>query len=235
MSTSIPTVLLPGLLCSPLLYQEQLPLLWRYGPVMIGDTRHDDNLSDMAKRVLQDAPERFALVGFSMGGYLSLEIMRQAPERIIKLALLDTSARADVPQAIEGRKKMFDVVKQDGLQEVFRLGYEFCVHSSRKNDQQLRNDVYQMMVDVGEDAYIRQQTAIFNRIDSRPSLAQIPCQTLVLVGDSDQLTTVGVAKEMAGGIHHAELVIVPECGHISPLEKPEAVNVALVRWMESTW
>ena len=103
MSDSMPTVLIPGLLCTPRLYAHQIPALWRFGPVTIADHTRDDSMTDIARRILSQAPPRFALVGLSMGGYVSFELLRQANERVAKLALLDTTARPDVPAMGLGR------------------------------------------------------------------------------------------------------------------------------------
>src|ERR1700716_3779957 len=98
MTEPIPILLIPGLLCSPRLYADQVPQLWRLGPVTIADHTRDDSMSAIARRILAAAPPRFALVGHSMGGYIALEIMRQAPARVARLALLDTAAHADTPE-----------------------------------------------------------------------------------------------------------------------------------------
>src|SRR5215471_3225977 len=104
MAEPLPILLVPGLLCTPRLYLEQLPALWRFGPVMIADHTRDDSVEMIARRILSHAPGRFALIGLSMGGYVSFELLRQAPERVAKLALLDTTARPDAPEQIEQRK-----------------------------------------------------------------------------------------------------------------------------------
>jgi pimeloyl-ACP methyl ester carboxylesterase len=98
MTEPTPILLIPGLLCSPRLYAGQVPQLWRLGPVTIADHTRDDSMRALAQRILASAPPRFALIGLSMGGYISFEIMRQSPERVAKLALLDTSPRPDTPQ-----------------------------------------------------------------------------------------------------------------------------------------
>ena len=104
MAEPLPIVLVPGLLCTARLYLEQLPALWRFGPVMIADHTRDDSMERIAERILAHAPVRFALIGLSMGGYLSFELLRRAPERVARLALLDTSARPDTPEQSAQRK-----------------------------------------------------------------------------------------------------------------------------------
>ncbi|HEY1723593.1 MAG TPA: alpha/beta fold hydrolase [Magnetospirillaceae bacterium] len=226
-----PILLVPGLACSPRLYAEQLPVLWRFGPLTIADPTHDDSIAAIAARILAEAPQRFALIGLSMGGYIAFEIMRQAPDRVIRLALLDTSARPDLPEATERRHRAIALVNEGRYADVTDGLFQTLVHPEHRKDERLRGINRQMADDVGPEAYIRQQTAVMNRADSRPTLAAIRCPTLVLVGDGDQITPPRLAQEMAAGIAGATLVTVPECGHLSTLEQPEAVNQALAEWM----
>src|SRR5262245_52831924 len=121
MSETIPTVLVPGLFCSARLFAPQLPALWKFGPVMIADHTRDEEMAAVARRILGSAPPRFALAGLSMGGYISLEIMRQAPDRVVKLALLDTSARPDTPEQTASREKQIALVKGGKLSMVIEM------------------------------------------------------------------------------------------------------------------
>jgi pimeloyl-ACP methyl ester carboxylesterase len=231
-SESLPIVLVAGLNCSARLYAPQIPLLWQYGPVIVADHRRDDTMAAMARRVLAAAPPRFALAGLSMGGYLAFEIMRQAPARVTKLALLDTGPRAETPERTEQRKPLIALAQSGRFGEIFDAQYPTLVHASRHRDEVLRATVRVMNNETGPEAYLRQQQAIIGRADSRPGLAAIACPTLVLVGDSDEPTPPELAREMAGAIPGASLVVVPQCGHLSTLERPDAVNKALVEWLE---
>jgi pimeloyl-ACP methyl ester carboxylesterase len=231
-SEGLPTVLVAGLNCSARLYAEQIPVLWQYGPVIVADHRRDDTMAAMARRVLASAPPRFALVGLSMGGYLAFEILRQAAGRVAKLALLDTGARADTPERTAARRPLIALARNGRFAEIFASQYPTLVHASRHDDAALMAAVRAMNEETGPEAYLRQQAAIISRPDSRPGLAAIACPTLVLVGDSDEPTPPELAEEMADGIPGAKLVVVPECGHLSTLERPEAVNKALVELIE---
>jgi pimeloyl-ACP methyl ester carboxylesterase len=231
MSEHHPTLLIPGLACSPRLYAEQMPVLWHYGPVTVADHTRDDTMAAIAQRILARAPPHFALIGLSMGGYIAFEILRQAPDRVLRLALLDTSARNDTPEASERRIRAIALVKEGRYADVTDGLFAMLVHPGRRKDERLRGINRLMADEVGSEAYIRQQTAIMGRADSRPTLGAIACPTLVLVGDSDQLTPPALAQEMAAGITGAELVTVPTCGHLSTLEQPEAVNAALENWL----
>jgi len=231
-SESLPTVLIPGLLASARLYAGQIPPLWRVGPVTIADHTRDDSMSAIAQRILSIAPARFALVGLSMGGYISFEILRQAPERIERLALLDTSARADLPEQSVMRRAHMQLASQGRLAETLEQQWPRLVHPAHRGDAALRELLRVMADEVGPAAFIRQQTANLGRRDSRPTLASIRCPTLVLVGEEDELTPPERAAEIAAGIAGARLVTVPQSGHLSTLEQPEAVTRALLQWLE---
>jgi pimeloyl-ACP methyl ester carboxylesterase len=230
-AASLPVVLIPGLNCSARLYAEQVPALWQFGPVTVADHRRDDSMAAMARRILADAPPRFALAGLSMGGYLAFEIVRQAANRVARLALLDTGAGAEVPERTAQRKPLIALAQQGRFAAITEDQYPLLVHRSRHGDTALKAAVRAMNEETGPEAYCRQQHAIIGRADSRPGLAAIACPTLVLVGDEDQLTPPALAHEMAAGIPGARLVVVPECGHLSTLERPQAVTQALLEWM----
>jgi pimeloyl-ACP methyl ester carboxylesterase len=230
---NMPTVLVAGLNCSARLYGEQIPVLWQFGAVIMADHRRDDSMAAMARRILAAAPPRFALVGLSMGGYIAFEIMRQAANRVAKLALLDTGARGEAPERTEQRKPLIALAKSGRFGEILDLQYPLLVHKSRHGDAALKAIVRAMNEETGAEAYLRQQQAIMTRPDSRPGLAAIKCPTLVLVGDSDEATPPDLGREMATAIAGAKLVVVAECGHLSTIERPQAVNTALIEWMQA--
>jgi len=231
MSTPLPTLLLPGLSNTSRLYEAQLPALWQFGPVMVADHRRDDSIAAIARRVLNDAPPRFSLVGLSMGGYIAFELLRQAPQRVARLALLDTSARPDIAAQSARRREMIELARTGRYGEIADLSYPLLVHPDRLGDQALRELMRSMAQDTGAEAYMRQQTAIMHRCDSRPDLAAIACPTLVLVGEADQLTPPALAQEIAAGIRGAQLTVVPASGHLLTLEQPQRATAALVAWL----
>ncbi len=230
MTDSLPTVCIPGLACSARLYQDQIPALWTVGPVMVAQPTQHDRIAALAQSILAAAPARFALVGLSMGGYLSFEILRQAPARVAKLALLDTSARADTPEQSENRRAQIRLAATTPARAIADGLFPRLVHRSRHGDESLRGIFRLMAEEVGTAAYARQQAAIIGRPDSRPLLATIRCPTLVVVGDGDELTPPPVAAEIANGIPGARLVTVAGCGHASTLERPAEVTAALLEW-----
>jgi pimeloyl-ACP methyl ester carboxylesterase len=231
MNAPLPTLLLPGLAVTARLYQEQIPALWQFGPVMVADHRRDDSIAAIARRVLDQAPPRFSLLGLSMGGYIAFELLRQAPQRVARLALLDTTARPDAPLQSARRRELIELARSGHFGDIADLSYPLLVHPDRLGDQPLRELLRSMAQDTGADAYIRQQTAIMHRSDSRPDLAAIGCPTLVLVGDADQLTPPALAQEIAAGIAGAQLTVVPASGHLTTLEQPQRVSAALVQWL----
>lgn len=232
MQKPVSIVLIPGLNCSPRLYAAQLPRLWRFGPVTIADHTRDASIGAIASRILESAPPRFALLGLSMGGYIALEMMRQAGGRVVKLALLDTTARPDTPEATAFRRQQIDTVNQGRFDTIADLLYPRLVHPKRADDAALRKVNRLMAEETGPEAFIRQQEAIISRVDSRPTLGAIKCPTLALVGDSDQLTPPDRAEEIANGIAGARLVQIANCGHLSSLEAPDEVSAALEKWLE---
>ena len=230
-SDPLPVVLIPGLTCSARLYADQIPALWRRGPVVIADHTRDDSMAAIAKRILANAPPRFALAGLSMGGYIAFEIMRQAPQRVTRLALLDTGARGETPEQTERRQPAIALAKAGRYREIVDLAFPIYVHRNRRNDEALKKIAITMAEETGVEAYFRQQQAIIGRPDSRPGLAPIACPTMVLVGDGDEATPPELAREIAAGIRGARLVVIPDSGHLSTLERPEAVTKAMLEWL----
>src|SRR5262245_118443 len=232
MATLLPVVLIPGLNCSARLYADQIPALWRFGPVQVADHTRANSMDLIAEQILAAAPPRFALAGLSMGGYLALTVVRLAPERVQKLALLDSSARPETAEQTERRKPQIALAESGRFAEVTALQFPWFVHRSRQDDEALRARVRQMAEETGAEVFLRQQQAIMTRPDARPRLARIKCPTLVLVGDGDELTPRVLSQEIVAGVAGSRLVVVPECGHLSTMEQPDAVNKALVEWME---
>jgi pimeloyl-ACP methyl ester carboxylesterase len=227
-----PLVLIPGLLASARLYAAQIPALWRYGPVMVADHTRDDSMGAIAAGILATAPPRFALAGLSMGGYVCFEIVRRAAERVTRLALLDSSARPDTPEASQLRRAQIELAQSGRFAAVTEQQFPRLVHRDRQGDRALRALVETMADEVGPQAFVRQQRAIMTRADSRPSLAAITCPTVVIVGEGDVLTPPELAAEMANGIRGARLISIRDSGHLSTLEQPEAVNGAMTAWLE---
>lgn len=231
MPASLPLLLVPGLACTARLYAPQVTALWPSAPLMIADHRKDDHIDAVARRILDNAPPRFALAGLSMGGYIAFAMMRLAPERIARLALFDTSAWADTAEQTAARQSQIAMTKAGRYGEIADLSMPRYVHPDRQNDAAITGAVRQMSAETGPEAFIRQLKAIMSRPDSRSMLGSIRCPTLVLVGDADLATPPDLSQEIADGIAGAKLVVVPNCAHLSTLEQPEPVNAALIEWL----
>ena len=227
----IPVVLLPGLLCDRALWAPQLAALADLAEARVADLTRDESLPAMAARVLAAAPQRFALAGLSMGGYLAQEIMRQAPERVTRLALLDTSARADTPERLAQRRGLIELAQKGEFRGITPRLLPQWLHPDHLGDPALIGAVMEMTQRVGRDAYLRQMRAIMARPDGRPDLPRIRVPTLVLCGREDQSTPLALHEEIAALVPGASLVVVEHCGHLSTLEQSDAVSRALRHWL----
>ena len=225
-----PVVLVPGLLCSSEIFAAQIPALWPSGPVTVASTLEGERIEEVAASILRTAPPRFALGGISLGGYICLEIMRQAPSRVSKLALIDTSARPDSIEQTDARLQALAQAKTRFM-TVALLGLSSLLHPRRRGDPDLVEINLRMARAVGFEAYERQLRTAISRPDSRPFLGAIEVPTLVLVGDSDPLTPLPHSEEIASAVRGARLKVVPDCGHLSPIEQPAQVSEALVQWL----
>lgn len=234
MTEKLPLVLVPGLTSSFRIWEPVIPPLWRRGAVMVANHARDDSMAAIARRILAEAPPRFALAGHSMGGYIAFEIMRQAPERVERLALLNTTARPDTPEATERRHAMVAMAREGRLHAAIDAIFPTFVHPARTGDAGLRRLVHAMADDVGVHGFINNQTAIMTRPDSRPLLGAIRCPTLVLTSDHDVLLPPALSEEIAAAIGGATLMVVSDCGHLSQPEQPQAVVEALTAWLGAT-
>lgn len=224
-------VFIPGFTCTSALWTPQLLHFSTRYDCRVADHTRSDSMKAIAQDILRDAPEKFILCGLSMGGYLAFEIMRQAPQRVTKLALLDTQATPEGEAQRANRYARMEAARAGGMSALADLQWEQLVHPMRYRDEKLKDGVRRMALETGVEVYLRHCAAIMNRPDSRPDLSKIRIPTLVLVGDKDQLTPPERAREMAEGIAGATLVIVPDCGHMSTMERPEAATAALENWL----
>lgn len=226
-----PLVMVPGLRCDGFLYQPVITRLDANIAPAIADVSLDESIAGMASRILAAAPARFAVAGLSMGGYVVLEIMRQAPERVTHLALLDTNARPDSDERKQARLAEMELVRQGKSALVSRMALPGLLAPAHL-DGPVADQVHDMAMRVGTDTYLRQQTAIMARIDSRPFLKDIAVPTLVGVGAEDKLIPLPLSEEMAERIPGAELVVFPDAGHVPTLENPGAVADAMNAWLK---
>jgi len=227
-------LLLPGLLNDASLFTEQIAALTPLGRVEVADLTNAETISELAASVLKaTSAERFVLIGLSLGGYVAFEIMRQAPERVAGLVLIDTTARPDNAEAMAKREDLIKLAATD-LDAVTEQLLPRLSHPERMNLPAVRGVIRSMATSLGSEVFARQQRTIINRPDSRPTLTAIACPTLVICDEDDLITPPELASEIADGIKHAKLALVAECGHLSTLDQPEEVSRLLVDWIKDT-
>lgn len=227
-------LLLPGMMCDARLWRPQAEALAEQLSVQVADLTAHDSIAALAAEVLDRAPPCFALAGLSMGGIVALEMWRQAPDRIERLALLDTNFRAELPERQMLRGPQLATVAAGGLERVLRdeLLPNYLA-ASRSSDPLLRSMILEMGLGLGPQVFGRQSIALRDRPDSTATLADIHCPTLVLCGDEDRLCPPELHREMAQRLSASVLQVIPDCGHLSTLEQPELVTAALRRWLEA--
>jgi pimeloyl-ACP methyl ester carboxylesterase len=224
-------VLLPGLLNTRRVFEHQAEALQDIAEVAIPELWHHETIADMAEAVLAAAPPAFALGGFSMGGYVAFELLRRAPERIERLALIDTQAAPDSPETRTRRQAFIEQTKLGRFHGVHPTLLPQIIHPSRLKDSAVVQPILEMAQEIGGEGFVREQRAILGRPDSRPLLVEIEVPTVVMVGRQDLATPLPRAQEMAADIANAQLVVLEECGHVSPLERPAEVTAGLRRWL----
>ena len=226
-----PLLLLSGLLSDGALWRAQVDGLEDVAAPVVPDLSLDATIAGMAHRALAAAPPRFALAGLSMGGYVAMEVMRSAPERVTKLALLDTSARTDTPEQAERRREAIGLAEGGEFSGVADRMLPKLVHPDRLADEALVSAIKAMAGRLGKEGFLRKQRASMGRLDSRPHLPRIACPTLVLCGREDASTPLPLHEGMAALVPGARLAVVERCGHMSAMERPAEVTAALRRWL----
>jgi pimeloyl-ACP methyl ester carboxylesterase len=228
----LPLIMLPGTLCDGRLWEDQIRALSERRPVQLGDLTRDASMAAMAMRVLEAAPPRFALAGLSLGGIVALEIVRRAPERVGRLALLSTTARPPTEGQREQWRTLAALTRAGRLAEVVRDQLlPRLVSDDGLRSPEIRSTIEAMAQAVGPEGYLRQLAALETRIDSRPHLGRVACPTLVLAAEADVICPLELHAEVAANIRGARLRQLPGCGHLSPLEQPRAVTEALSDWL----
>ena len=226
-----PLVLLPGLLNDEALWQAQIDHFGQDWNIFVPDMTRDTSIDAIAASILKQVQGQFILAGMSMGGYTALEIMRQAPGRVLKLALMNTSARRDSDEQTHHRKKLIILAGQGKFKGVTRRLLSKLVAPDHFENHNMAQAIFDMAERVGREGFIRQQTAIMNRSDQRSILAAIECPVLVVGGTQDQLTPIEWQQEIVDNVKNSQLEILDNCGHLSPLEQPEKLNIILEKWI----
>jgi pimeloyl-ACP methyl ester carboxylesterase len=231
-------ILIPGLLCDAAVWPSQRAALADLADIRVADHGMHDSLPAIAQSILASAPSRFAVAGHSMGGRIALEVFRAAPERVTGLALMDTgqhpvAAGQAGEQEAAGRFALLDVARRDGMRAMGRQWVQGMVHPSRLGDRVLIEGILDMFESKTPELYAAQIRALLHRPDGGPLLAAIRCPTLVLCGHDDSWSPVLRHREIAAAIASSTFVDIPVCGHMSTLERPEAVNQAMRSWLLS--
>ena len=225
-------ILLPGLASNAVMWQHQLAVLpHALEPAVTDVHSRCESIPQMAQALLQAHAGDLILCGASMGGIIAMEVARQAPARVKGLALLGTNARPETPDMAKLREAAIEFFKQGRVKEVLTVNLPMAFHPSRAKDETLTQTYLDFILAAGPDQLIRQNRAIMSRPDARLHLPQVTCPTLVMCGDADQLTPPEFSREIAALIPNAELVMIPRCGHMLTMERPEEVNAALLRWL----
>lgn len=233
MKTDIPLVFVPGLLSDETAWKRQIQHFHGRYEVIAANWHLDrPTIAAMAVAILDKLPPRFYLVGTSMGGYISFEIVRQAAERIVRLGLVSTSARPDAPEAAAERRRSADLAERESPSVAWRSKMGFNYHRPDRLSPEVIAELAAMTDRLGAKLYRNQQEAIIARADSRPLLPNIQCPTIVICGTHDQSTPPVRSWEIASAIAGSELHLLAECGHCSPIEDPQAVNALLGAWLE---
>jgi len=230
MTDRIPLLLLPGLLNDAELWRAQIAALSDVAECIVGDQTRGETMQAVVDDVLAQAPARFALAGFSLGGFVAQAILRTAPERVLRLALIDTSIHADSPERARQRQTQRASVrlpgKFHGFGDTLMRSY---IDASRLDDYVLVQRVRDMTARLGAEVFLRQSA--LDRVDGHDVLAGYRDPLLIVCGANDRITPLAISEEMHALVPHSRLVALPDCGHLAPMEKPDEVSAAMRDWL----
>lgn len=229
-------VLVPGLMCDAEVWAHQARELSSLTTIEVIDHGLRDGLQTMAEGILEQAPARFALAGHSMGGRIAFEVLRQAPDRVAGVALMDTNYLPRSPEEggdgeAANRYALLDLAKRDGVRAMAAKWVQGMVHPSRLPDTPLIEAIITMMARKTPEVFEAQIRALLNRRDSTPILPQIQCPALILCGRQDAWSVLARHEEMAALIPASRLAVLEDCGHMSTMERPESVTTAMRDWL----
>jgi len=231
-------ILIPGLLCDGSVWAHQAAALGALTAVQLVEHTEIDSLGAMAESIIAGAPARFAVAGHSMGGRVAFEILRRVPDRVAALALLDTGfrplARGEAGEReAAGRYRLLEQARIEGMRAMGGQWLSQMVFAPRQHENSLMEPLLQMIERRTPAQFAAQIHALLERPDAGPLLETVRCPTLVLCGRDDAWAPCAQHEEMAARIEGSRLVIVPECGHMSTVERPQAVTDALTEWLEA--
>lgn len=224
-------VFIPGLAANEVMWAAQRAALSTWQPQVTDVHMREDSIPAMAAALLREHAGPLVLCGASMGGMIAMEAARQAPERIAGLALLGTDARPDSPEMIALRTDAIALFAQGRVREVIEPNVAFAFHPD--NAAALASSYLDFVLAAGADPLIRQNRAVMARPDARPHLPRLRCPVLVMCGEDDRLTPPERSQEIAALVPHARVVMVPRCGHMLTMERPDVVNATLADWLQA--
>jgi pimeloyl-ACP methyl ester carboxylesterase len=224
-----PVVFLPNLLGDGAMWQHQFSFLKDIAECSAADVARHDRMDALAREVLETAPPEFGLVGLSFGGFVAMEVMRQAPERVLKLCLIDTTARPESQAQKDYRQGQLARAANGQYDHVISGMLPMLI--SQLRDTNLVHTITTMAHRVGRHSFCNRVKALIDRVDSRPLLPTIRCPVHVIAGLQDAITPPDIQEEMVDSIPKARLALIPDCGHLSPVERPEVVTRLLRNWL----
>ncbi|MEL6684183.1 MAG: alpha/beta fold hydrolase [Pseudomonadota bacterium] len=226
-----PLVFLPGMMCDARLYSAQIAAFSYAHPILTMPMNARDTVEALAADILAHAPPRFALAGLSMGGIVAMEVMRQAPERITRLALLDTNPKAEVAAVAQNREPQIEKVRNGHLRAVMRDEMKPNYLTDGPRVGQILDLCMAMAETLGPDVFINQSRALQSRPDQQDTLRAVKVPTLILCGEDDALCPIHRHELMHELIPGSTLTIIKNAGHLPTLEQPDATNEALAKWL----
>lgn len=229
-----PVVLVPGFMCDARIFAPQIAALSASRAVHVASIVQSDTIEEIAATVLDDAPGRFALAGLSMGGIVAMEILRQRPDRVLKLALMDTNPLPETPEVAAAREPQIAAVRSGRLEDVMRNEMKPKCLAPGPRRVEIANLIMDMARALGPEVFVRQSRALQRRKDQQPTLRAAKVATLVLCGREDALCPLRRHEFMASLVRGAELEVIDEAGHLPTLEQPGATTAALGRWLSGT-
>lgn len=224
-------VLVPGLVGDAQMWRDQLTGLAEFEPQVTDVHMRHASIPEMAAALLARFEGPLALCGASMGGMVAMEAARQAPDRVRGLALLGTNPRPEDDEMRRVRQNAIDLFAQGRVAEVIEPNAGLAFHPEHARDAALVGRYLEFVLRAGAEQLIRQNRAVIARPDARVHLPQLRCPVLVMCGEDDQLTPPELSREIASLVPGAELVLLPQCGHMLSMEQPQAVNEQLRRWL----
>jgi pimeloyl-ACP methyl ester carboxylesterase len=219
-------VLLPGFMCDADLWTDMASDLAELGSVHYGNVYQDNTLEGMARRILAESPDRFVLVGFSMGGFVARVLTLMAPERVAGVAFIASSAREYTPA--ERERRIQGNLPGDRPKRV-NPGVALGLHPDRERDPVLLARLRDMQRRLGPEVRARQAALV--RLDGYADLERVACPALVIACRQDRLRSFAETERMARHLPHSRFEVIDDCGHMAPLEKPYELAARLAAWI----